>query len=160
YPLGSFFLTVGIRALFGFICLLFYFAARCLRWSGFWFCGVSFLGRTIHSVLVFCTLWSFFSYAGYVPATVVDGFFSFHYIFSNLISAGLVLLFWYLFHTRTWNQFVQRIEAAKAVQITEHYHLLSLMGIILLALLSSVAVAFYFVGRMESVLTQKGIVLS
>ncbi len=121
---------------------------------------VSFIGPLVHSTLVYGAMWVFFPETGYTPLDAVQSFATWEGIATNLITAGLVLLVWYFSRSRTWNQLITRIETVQNTHLGEHYHLLSLIFIIFLALLSSVAVAIYFVNRMELVLNQQGISLT
>ncbi len=159
YPVESFLLSVGSRALFGLLIGVLYMAAKKGRPSGVWMGVVSFFGQTIHSALVYGTMWIFFPEAGLTLLNTVESFFTLNNIVANLLSAGLVVLFWHIMRSPTWNQFVQRLEAAKTVQASDRLNILPLVGIILLAIISSVAVALYFVQRMVSVLQQKGVTL-
>lgn len=76
----------------------------------------------------------------------------------TLATAGLVLPVWRSARSRVWMQFLSRAEAARSFRLRGRYHVLSLVAIILLALLSSVAMAIYFVNRMESALALQGFI--
>lgn len=160
HPLESILLSVGSRALFGLLIGLLYLAARHARHKKVWVGVVSYLGRPIHSFLVYGAMWLCFPQAGYTPLKALDDLDGLNDVVGNLFSVVIVLLLWRLMHSPKWEQFLQRVELAEHSQLVERYHRLSLVGIILVALLSSVAVAFYFVQRMASVLNRKGIVLS
>ena len=159
-PLESILLSVGSRALFGLIVGLLYLAAKRSRYSGLWVGVVSYFGRTVHSTLVYTTLWLCFPETGYTPLDAIRNLATVNGTAANLLSTGIVLVVWHFIHSRAWKQFVERLELVKTVQVMEHYHLLSMIGIIVLSLLSSVAVALYFVQRIAEVLSQKGIYLA
>lgn len=158
-PVGSIFLSVVSRALFGLLTGLLYAAARRARHPALWVGVVSYFGRNIHSVMVYGMMLLFFPETGYTPADGFRDLLSLNSIAASLLSVVLVLLFWRLVGSHAWNRFVQRVEAAQSAQASERYQILFLVGIILLAFLSAVAVALYFVQRMSSVLSQKGISL-
>ena len=156
-PVGSIFLSVVSRALFGLLTGLLYAAARRARHPAVWVGVITYFGRHIHSALVYSMMWLFFPETGYTPADSFQTLLSWDGVLSNLLQAGLILLLWSLMRTKTWGKFVQRVEGAQVAQMSERYHVLSLVGMILLAFFSSVAVALYFVHRMSSALSQKGI---
>ena len=158
-PVASVFLSVVSRALFGLLAGLLYAAARRTRHPAFWVGVVSYFGRYLHSMMVYGMMWLFFPETGYTPADAFESLMSLNGIAASLLSVALVLLLWRLVRSQAWNRFVQQVEAARFAQTSERYHILSLVGIILLAFFSSVAVALYFVQRMSSVLNQKGLSL-
>lgn len=158
-PLESILLSVGARALFGLLAGLLYVAARRARHPGFWVGVVSYFGRSLHALLVYSALWVFFPEAGYTPASALEDMWSLNDVASNVFPVALVLLVRHILNSATWRQFQARVEAARGFHLGERYHVISLVGIILLTLVSSVAVAIYFVHRMETVLDQQGVVL-
>ena len=160
HPVKSLLLSVGSRALFGLLVGLLYQLAKRARHSTLWVGATSFFGPFIHSFLVYGAMWAFFPETGYTPLDAFQSLGSFNKSLSNLIIAGMVLLIWKLTLTKAWRQFLSRVEASRHFRMGEHYHLLSLACIILLALLSSVAVAIYFVNRMRMVLNQTGLSLT
>lgn len=160
HPAESILLSVGARALFGLLVGLLYLAVRLLPHPGLGVALVSFLGRSLHSLLVYTALWFWFPETGYTPRNTLLPFQDAGGFMTDLVTALIVLLFWRLFRSNFWRQFQHRVEIARSFQLQERYHRLSLLGIILLTLCSSVAVAFYFVHRMNSVLNQKGVSLS
>ncbi len=160
HPLESVLLSVGSRMLFGLLIGLLYMAARHGRFAGLWIGLVSFFGRTLHAVLVYAALWAFFPEAGYTPVDALSDFMSFNGLLTSAVSTALVLLCWYVSRSQAWQQFQRRLEAVHSLQLGERYHSLSLVAIIAVTLGAAVAVAFYFVHRMESVLAQTGTPLS
>ena len=161
-PWKSLLLSVGSRALFGLLIGLLYLPARNLRrpWLWLWLAVVSFFGRIIHSFLVYTALWLFFPETGYTPASALEDLVSPDGLAVGLISIVLVLAIWLIGHSATWQKFRLRLEAARRFQQRERYHVLSTVGIILVTLCSAVAVAIYFVHRMDTVLEEYGITLS
>lgn len=160
HPLQSILLSVGSRTLFGLVIGLLYLAAKHVRYTGLWIAVISFFGRTIHSLLVYSVMGFCFPEMGFAAGTALQDYFSLNNIVSNLITAGIVMLFWQIEKSRSWREFRLRVEKAQHFQLEEHYHHLSLAVIILLMLCSAVAVAIYFVHRMNSVLSQNGIILT
>ena len=160
HPVKSVLLSVGSRALFGLVVGVLYFVARKAKHPSLWVGVISFIGPVIHSALVYSALWLFFPETGYMPLNAIYSLGTLNGIATDLVTAGLVLLVWYLMRSRAWTQFLTQVEAARSVRVGAHYHVLFLACIILLALISSVAVAFYFVNRMESALDQQGIFLT
>lgn len=69
-PLESLLLSVGARMLFGLLTGLLYLAARRLKYTGVWIFLVSFLGKWIHSVLVYSVLGLFFRKQVTMPAAL------------------------------------------------------------------------------------------
>ena len=159
-PVGSILLSVGSRTLFGLMIGFLYLGARRLRWKGWGVAVVTYLGPTIHACLVYTFLWIFIPLAGYRPIDGLADFFAPSEVVANLAIAGLVLLLWRMEQSRIWRQFLTRVTTAHRLQLTERYHSLSLILIVVVTVCSSVAVAFYFVHRMDYVLTQRGMDLT
>ena len=160
YPLKSVLLSVGSRALFGLAVGLLYCAARKTKFPALWVGVISFFGASIHSALVYSAMWVFFPETGYTPLNTLRSLGTINGIVADLTAALIVLVVWYLFHSRPWQQFLMRVESVQHFQMRERYHMVSLICIIFLALFSAVAVAIYFVNRMERVLAQEGIVFT
>lgn len=159
-PVQSILLSVGSRALFGLLVGLLYLAFRNARHPAPWIALVSFFGPTIHSALVYSALWLFFPETGYTPASALKSLVTVKGLLSDLLAAVVVLLVWRLLRSRAWTQFVRRVDTVRAFRVGERYSALSLLCIIPVSLFSSVAVAIYFVNRMDLVLDQQGIFLS
>lgn len=159
-PVGSVFLSVVSRALFGFLAGLLYAAARRSHPPALWVCVVSYFGRTLHSTLVYGMMWLFFPETGYTPVRACEDLLTINGCASNLLTAGLVLAVWCLMRSKSWTQLARRVEAARSSRMSKRYQVLPLLCVILLAFFASVAVALYFVQRMSSVLSQKGISLT
>ena len=161
YPLKSFLLSVGSRALFGLLVGLLYYWARKGRRPGIWLGVISFFGPSIHSALVYSALWAFFPETGYTPMQTLHSLGTSSGVITGAAAACLVCLAWRLVHSHMWNQFLAQVEAARTFRYMEQRgHGLPVVCIVLLAIISSVAVAIYFVSRMERVLEQQGIALT
>lgn len=159
-PWGSLVLSLGSRMLFGLATGLLYLAVRRLRHPSLGVGLVSFLGRTIHSFMVYGAMALFFPEAGYGPADAFSGFFSPATIAANLIITGIVLIFWNFAHSQIMKRFQRRLALSRSMQMEERYHRMSLILVMLVTLTAAFGVTFYFVHRIDYVLTVNGIVLS
>lgn len=159
-PVGSLILSIGTRTLFGLTVGLLYAAARHRRVSWLGIGVVSYLGRAVHSLLVYGAMALFFPEMGFGPADTFSGFFRPVNIAVNLVTAGLVLIFWQLTASQPWQRLQQRLELSRVLHAGERYHWLFLAGVIALTLISSLAITFYFVHRMNYVLEANGVHLS
>ena len=159
-PLGSLVLSVGSRALFGLLMGVLYLAARRLPCPTVWVGVASYLGKTIHAVLVYTAMALFFPEAGFHPGSALNDLLRPTSAAANAVTAILVLLGWFLYHSRPWQQFQSRVGMAHRLPIGERYHRLSLAVVTLVTLVSALAVTFYFVHRIDSVLDVNGISLS
>ena len=159
-PLGSFMLSVGSRMLFGLVLGLLYMGARRLKYPGIWVAVVSYLGRTIHSLLVYSAMALFFPHMGYNPLSALKGLVNPVDIAVDLATALLVLALWAAVHTQTWRRFRRRLELARMLRSGERRYGLLLALVIVATLVSAVAVTLYFVHRIDYVLEGKGIELS
>ncbi len=160
HPLESILLSVGSRALFGLIIGVLYSAARRTRHPAVWIGIISFLGQQIHAALVYCAMWLFFPETGFTPIDSIRSLATLNGVLTSLVTTGLVLLIWLVLQSRSWQQFLNRIEAAQRFRPGVRYHIVSLVCMIVVALVSSIAVAIYFVDRMEMVLDQQGTILT
>lgn len=160
YPLESILLSVGSRMLFGLLIGVLYFAARRVRFTWLWTCIISFFGKFLHSFLVFGFMGLLFPETGYHAGDALQGFASFSDFAANLVITGIVMLFWYAEKSRTWQEFRRRVEKAQHLHLGEHYHGLSIAIVIVLAACFAMAVAIYFVNRMDYVLSQSGVALT
>ena len=156
-PLESLLLSVGSRVLFGLLIGLLYAGVRRMRHPYFWIGLVSYLGRSIHSLLVYSTMALCFPEAGYRPAAVFEGFFSVWNIAIDGGAVALVLLLWRASHTRAWLQFQQRLAISQSLQTGERHRRLPLAAITGLTLAAALAVTFYFDHRIDYVLESRGI---
>ena len=156
-PLESLLLSVGSRVLFGLLIGLLYAGVRRMRHPYFWIGLVSYLGRSIHSLLVYSTMALCFPEAGYRPAAVFEGFFSVWNIAIDGGAVALVLLLWRASHTRAWLQFQQRLAISQSLQAGERHRRLPLAAVTGLTLAAALAVTFYFGHRIDYVLESRGI---
>ena len=159
-PVGSLVLSVGSRALFGLAVGLLYLAVRRWKPGWLWVAVVSFFGRTVHSLMVYSAMALFFPETGYGPADAFSGLLSPMDLLSNLATAAAVLAVWLAVGSRRWRQLRRRLEFYQALQVGDRYHRLSLAAVVALTLVSALAVTFYFVQRIDHVLSVSGIELT
>ena len=159
-PLDSILLSVGTRILFGVLSGLLFAAAKRFPHTDIFMLAVGFLGKEIHSVLVYAALGLFFPESGY---SISDAFTSFSYPadpFSNFVIAAIVLLGWKAEQSRFWKKYWSKLEKVRSLHLEDRYHCLSLVVLLALVICMAVAVAVYFVQRMEYVLKESGVTLS
>ena len=157
-PAGSLLLSVGSRFLFGLVIGLLYLPARRSRHPAVWLGVVSFFGQAIHSFMVYSTMALVFPEAGLTPLNVTRSLWGTSAL-ANPLAVVVVLLLWHLMHTGRWLRFQAQMEKARVLRTGDHYHILSVVGMIVLTLFAAVAVTIYFVHRITYVFQEKGIVL-
>lgn len=160
YPLGSVMLSVGSRTLFGLAVGLLYDLAKKLRPSWLWVGLVSFVGKTIHSFMVYGAMALFFPEAGYGPSDAFSGMLEPSNVLSGLLVAAVILLFFGISRSKLWLSFRKRLTIRQGLYTEENYHSLSLISVVVLTLASAFSVTIYFVHRMEEVLNHNGIRLT
>ena len=139
-PLGSLVLSVGSRALFGLVSGLLYAGARRLRPLTLWIGLVSFLGRAIHSLLVYSAMALFFPEAGYGPDIVFTQFFSKSDMLANFGTAAVVLLLWGASRTQPWLRFQKKLELSLSMHTGERYRRLTIAVMAAVTLAAAFAV--------------------
>lgn len=159
-PAASVALSIGSRVLFGIVVGLLYLGVKKTRFNGVGIFIVTFLGKFIHSLLVYTFMGMFFPETGYSAASALHNLGGVGEIVSNLIIAAVVLAFWKIERSRAWRQFCYRVEKTRRLQLGGSYHGLTLAAITVLTLGLTTAVAAYFVHRMDYVLSVSGIVLT
>ena len=159
-PVGSLMLSVGSRVLFGLVIGLLYGLARRLRHPSWGIVLVSFVASTFHSFFVYSAMYLFFPEAGYNPLAAFSEFFSPTNLLSKAVIAAVVVLLWLASRTQAWLKFRQRMAVTHALQTGTQYHRLSMVVMITLTLVASLAVTAYFVQRIDYVLGGRGIDLT
>ncbi len=159
-PAESLILSVGARILFGLAIGLLYAAARRLPHSGFWICIVSFAGRFVHSFFVYGIMGLFFPEAGYHVWDALSSFMSLNNVAANLFSVVVVYFFWRLEKSTGWRDYWEKVERGRKISLEEHYNKQFIFALALTSVCLSIAVAVYFVHRMEYALEQSDIRLS
>ena len=133
--------------------------ARRGRLAYLWMGLVTCLGSTVHSFFVYTSLWLFFPETGYTPLSALNGLGSLNGLATSAVTTTVVLLLWRLENSRTWKVFQTRVGGQGKSSPSERYHLVSLVVALGVTLASSVAVALYFVHRMEYALDYQGVAL-
>ena len=121
---------------------------------------MAFLGPFLHALLVYGAMALCFPEAGYGPAVAVEDLGTPSDVVTKLVTMAIVLVVWRLDRSQRWNQFLFQVEAARKFSAGERYHRLSMVLVLIVTTCSAVAVAIYFVQRMNKVLSQEGIQLS
>lgn len=160
YPFGSIMLSVGARTMFGLVIGLLYLAARRPRHNDLLFCVITYFGSFIHAFFVYTALYIFFPQTGYTPMSAISSLTGADNIATALFSTAVVYICCRVNRSRLWQQFEERFEKARRLEMGERYHTLSLVIIMVLTLCFAAAVAVYFVNRMDFVLDQSGVALS
>lgn len=150
-PFGSFMLSTGSRMLFGLVTGLLYMAARRSKHPRLWIGVISFLGRSLHSIMVYSCMSIFFPEAGYTPLSTLKGV-NLVDLLVDLATAALVLACVRLTYSEPWLQFQHRLETSQALKSNEKNHLPIIAVAISVITLAAVAVTFYFAHRLDHVL--------
>lgn len=159
HPAESLMLSVGSRILFGLLVGILYLIAKRVRFTGLWIFVISFFGKFLHSFLVYGFMGIFFSETGYNALSALRGF-DINDIVTNIFTGGIILLFWELERSERWRGFCKKIEKIRHLQPEDSYSKWFLAVVILLTLCFAMAVAVYFVNRMNRVLAGSGVVLT
>lgn len=160
-PIKSILLSVGTRALFGFIVGLLYRFAKKSRRPDLWIGVISFWGKSVHSLLVFSVMALLFPDLGYGIATAFSDFLSIGNLLVMSGTAAIVLLIRRALRSSPYKRFEQRMSMLKNLQPAEQQSPNRLLLIsILVEFLLTCAVTVYFVGRTRYMLEQNGIDVS
>lgn len=161
HPIRSILLSVGTRALFGFVAgLLYALAKKHSRHPDFWIGIISFFGKALHSVLVYGFMALLFPEMGF---GVLDAFRDF-FTPGNLILITLTALAAWgcrcALRTRSYRRFENRMHMVKKLHLTETARSWPLTIFVAAEFCLACAVTLYFVGRTRYMLEQKGIAVS
>ncbi len=156
-PIGSLLLSLGARVLFGLVMgFLFTGAKRAPRWSHFLIGLVSACGRFIHSFLVYGFMGIFFPEMGFSVGNAFDRLGSLSNVISALLAAMITLGLYALRRSRSIRRFEQRMEEVRHFQTGGIRHFGPMILTTLFTLISTGAIALYFVQRMQYVLNSGG----
>ena len=160
-PLSSLLLSVGSRALFGLIMgILYLLAKRADSHKIFWIVVVSLFGKNIHSVLVYGVMDILFPELGYGITNVFQEFLSWNNLLTILITSLLVFICWKICNSTFSQRYQQHEVITNSMNLTKRRnHFAFLTAVMILMLLFSGAVAYYFVNRMNYMLGAHGITL-
>lgn len=162
-PLESILLSVGTRALFGFLVGLLYQAAEKGKHPLVGVVAVSTLGRPLHTVLVYAGMGFLFPETGFNISSTLDDMRRLDFIPFILIVDGIVTLCYLFSRSRFFLQLQYRIQRVNRVNLSAVHNrrnTVIMMALIGLVFLASVSVALYFTERMGSVMSSHGIELS
>lgn len=160
-PIKSILLSVGTRALFGFLAgLLYDLAKKHSCHPNFWIGVISFFGKSLHSFLVYGGMALLFPEMG---RSVTDTFRDF-YTLSNLITVigttVIILLIRRALLSRPYKRFEQRMHMFKNLRSAKLSFKRPLLISILIEFCLACAVTVYFVGRTQYMLEQNGVAVS
>ncbi len=159
-PAESLLLSVGSRALFGLLVGVLYSLAKRVRFTWVWIGLISFFGKFLHSFLVYSCMGLLFPESGYHAANALKNIVGLSDLPTDLVTCLIVILFWRLEKSGTWQGFCLKIQKVQSREQGEHDHKLSIAAIVVLAVSFAMVVGMYFVNRMDQVLLQSGIALS
>ncbi len=160
FPLESILFSVGSRILFGLLIGILYMAAKRMSFKGLWIFIVSFLGRFIHSFLVYSFMGVLFPDSGYSALHALDGIYNVNNYITDIFTSVIVVLLWRWEQSDAWKKFCCKVEKAQRLRLGGSYHTLVLVVSILVTVFLSLAVGVYFINRMLRVLSQNGINLT
>ncbi len=159
-PLESVLLSIGSRALFGFVMGLLYGRAKKSRHPMAWILGVSTLGRTIHSFLVYVFMGFLFPESGYGIADTFADMMRWDYLLFVLIADGILLLCYLFRNSAYFTRFFERIQTVDRLNAMMANHKKKLSVMLAAVLFASFSVALYFTNRLDSVMNRHGLRLS
>ena len=162
-PVESVILSVGTRALFGFLVGFLYQAAERGRHPVAGVIVVSSVGRTIHTVLVYACMGILFPETGFGIASTLDDILRWDFVPFLLIVDTIIVLCYLFVHSDLLQRFffrIQLMDEANASVLHRGKDSAALALLLGLVLLASFSVAFYFTNRIGSVMSRHGIELS
>ena len=163
-PVASILLSVGSRALFGFVVGLLYRAAERSKHPLLGVVVVSSLGRTIHAFLVYTFMEIFFPEAGLGISNTVNDILRWDFIpFVLIVDALVVLCYILFFRSDTVLKFLYRVQSVDRSHSFAFHNRRStkiLFLLLALVLLASFSVAIYFTNRLGIVLSHYGFDMS
>ena len=162
-PVESLILSVGTRALFGFLAGLLYQAAKKGKHPLAGVVAVSSLGRTLHTVLVYSCMGLFFPEAGFDITSTLDDLMRWDFIPFLLIVDGIIALCYCFTRSESLRQFffhIRLMDEANSLILHSRKGMTALVSLLGLVLLASFSVAFYFTNRIGSVMSRHGVELS
>lgn len=160
-PVSSLILSVGARVLFGAVIGILYLLARKTgRYEAAMIFLISFFGKTIHSVIVYSTMWVLFPEMGYTSMTTFEDFLNFENMAGMAVPAVIILLCWYFRKSSMWRNLCSNISAARELQLRHPVHRAFVYVMILIVLIFPALLAEYFADRIAAMMRQSGVVIS
>lgn len=159
-PLRSFLLSVGTRVLFGYLSGMLYRLAKKTRHRLAWISAVSFFGKMLHSLLVYCAMALLFPALGYGPVKTFQNFLSTENLLAILVTVAVVDICWQIWRSPRILRYQRRITVMQKLHLMESYHRFTLIAVVIFMLLSAGAVAMYFMQRIRYVFQVSDVVLT
>lgn len=158
-PVESILLSIGSRALFGFLAGILYMLARKSRYPKAGIVVVSGIGRLLHTFCVYLFMGILFPEMGYTAADTLKSADSLDYLVSVLIIDSIVLFCYVFSRSGFMEQLMRRVYSVDELKAAEVPHKGRLAVMAVLVIISSFSVAVYFTNRIGSVMRNYGISL-
>ncbi|MGI6007329.1 MAG: ECF transporter S component [Ruminococcus sp.] len=159
-PIHSIILSVGTRALFGFVTGILYWAVKKSRHPLAGILLVTGLGRILHSILVYGFMGILFPEAGFGIADAFSGLFKSENILLLVVQELLILLCLVIQNSEFARKFGERIKMADRIAVGASAGRKVMVLVILVTFVASFSVAWYFINRIEKVMAWHGVILS
>ncbi len=156
-PASSLLLSVGSRTLFGFVTgILYLLARRAKKYRLFWIGVVSFLGRSLHSFLVYGFMGLLFPEMGFNLLSTFNELASLSSLLTSAATTAIVLAACVFQGSRQFKDLEHRTNAVHHLRLGNRRTFFSAFITIFLTLIPAGAIALYFVQRMNYVLDTGG----
>ena len=160
-PIQSILVSVGARALFGLLVgLLYLWAKKRSRRRTLWIAAISFVGKTLHSILVYGFLSLLFPEDGYRVSNAIYNFFDASNLIALFVTMGICLACWKIWNAPYLRRYRQRLALADNHSLAGPNSKIFQAVVVLLMILFAGMVAVYFVQRTNYMLGEHGIELS
>lgn len=160
-PIGSLFVSLGSRILFGFLVgILYRVAKRARRYVGLWIGLVSAIGRILHSILVYTFIGVFFPEMGFHIGSAFEDFGALNNILTSLMTVLIVVGAYMMRKTVFFKRFEQQMRAVRNLQIRKTRSFFPVIVTAIFTLIAALSIAWYFVQRMSQVLKASGYALN
>lgn len=159
-PLESIFLSVGARAMFGFIMGLMYWLVKRGKHPLAGIVIITAFGRRFHSLCVYGAMGMFFPETGRTAADVITGGFELSNIFLLTIQEAAVIICYRLQNSPQMKKFAERIKTADSMGIRVLGGRRQMTAVIVVTFAAAFSVALYFIDRIGSVMLWHGLQMS
>lgn len=160
-PIGSLFVSLGSRILFGFLVGILYRAVkRARRYVGLWIGLVSAIGRILHSILVYTFIGVFFPEMEFHIGSAFEDFGALNNILTSLMTVLIVVGAYMMRKTVFFKRFEQQMRAVRNLQIRKTRSFFPVIVTAIFTLIAALSIAWYFVQRMSQVLKASGYALN
>ena len=158
-PLESFLLSVVSRMLFGLVVGALYYVVQKSRHPLAGSLIVSTIGRSIHTCIVYAFMGGLFPEMGYGIANTLDDVGKWDFYLSVLLTDMIVLVCYLLYHSHYIGKLFRRIRMLDSLHAAFTHGRRGIPVMIVLVLLSSFSVAFYFTDRIDSAMGRYQLIL-